>query len=168
MGIITLVLLGYNVVTGYEYLIETEQTRTEIASVEKETADERALAKELDERIDKIDLRTLDRRSRFINQQIKERALSFSTLLDDLERTLPNDVKLNTLNPTLDDEGNVRLTLSCISRKREGMTDFLNRLYEDAAFDKAFPRSERSEDGGTFRFDIDVLYLPPIGLETKK
>jgi len=168
MAVLTLILLGYNVVTGYEYLIETEQTRTEIASLEKETADERALAKQLAERIDRIDLRTLDRRSRFINQQIKERALSFSTLLDDLERTLPNDVKLTTLNPSVDDEGNVRLALSCISRKRDGMTDFLNRLYEDPSFEKAFPGSERSEEGGTFIFSIDVVYHPQVSLEATR
>jgi Tfp pilus assembly protein PilN len=160
MGLVTLVLLAYNVVTGYEYLIETKQTRAEIASIENETAGERKLAAELDERIDLIDLRTLDRRSRFINAQIKERAFSFSQLLDDLERTLPHDVKLTDLNPVFDDQGGIRLALSCLARKRDGMTDLLNRLYEDPKFEKAFPRSERIETDGSFRFNIEVEYLP--------
>ena len=160
MVLVTLILLGYNVITGYEYLIETEQTRAEIASLEKETAEERALAKTLDERIDQIDLRALDRRSRFINAQIKERAFSFSTLLDDMERTLPDDVRLLDLNPTFDDEGMIHLTLSCEARKRDGMTDLLNRFYSDPSFEDAFPRSERSEEGGIFKFSVEVKYLP--------
>lgn len=160
MALVTLVLLGYNVVTGYEYLIETEQTRTEIADLEKETADERALASTLSERIDQIDLRTLDGQSRFINEQIRERAFSFSQLLDDLERTLPHDVRLRDLNPTFDDKGNIRLALSCQARKRDGMTDLLNNLYADPVFDDAFPTNERAETDGTYSFGVNVSYLP--------
>ncbi len=160
MALITIVLLGYNVVTGYEYLIETEQTRAEIAALEAETTRERELAERLDARIETIDLRALDRKSRFINAQIKERAFSFSGLLDDLERTLPNDVRLIDLNPYFDDEGTIRLGLSCSARARDGMIDLLNQLYADASFEKAFPRNERIESDGTFSFQLDVEYLP--------
>jgi len=160
MAIATLVLLGYNVVTGYAYLTETEETRREIAQIEKETADERELAASLAERIDMIDLKALDRKSRFINGQIKERAFSFSALLDRLETTLPHDVKLLDLNPSFDDEGTIHLALSCVARKRDGMVALLDRLYKDAAFRKAFPRSERIESDGTFTFYVDVEYLP--------
>jgi len=168
MALITIVLLGYNVITGYEYLIETEQTRSEITALDEETARERELAKTLDARIETIDLRALDRKSRFINAQIKERAFSFSGLLDDLERTLPDDVRLVDLNPHFDDEGTIRLGLSCSARAREGMIDFLNRLYADASFEKAFPRNERIENDGTFSFQLDVEYLPDVAEEAQE
>jgi Tfp pilus assembly protein PilN len=160
MGLATLILLGYNVITGYEYLVETEQARGEIAELEKEAAGERTRAAELDARIEQIDLRALDLRSRFINAQIKERVFSFSGLLDDIENTLPHDVKLLSLNPTFDEEGTIRLSLACVARKRSGMLDLLDRLYADDSFQKAFPRSERAEPDGTYNFDIDVEYLP--------
>lgn len=160
MGLVTLVLFGYNVVTGYEYLIETEHTRAEIADLDKETAGERDRSKELEARIAAIDVPTLAGRSQFINAQIRERAFSFSALLDDVEEVLPHDVKLLDLNPMFDDKGTIRLALSCAARKRDGMTELLDRLYEDDAFDNAFPRSERVENDGTIRFYVDVEYLP--------
>jgi type IV pilus assembly protein PilN len=160
MGLITLVLFGYNVVTGYEYLIETEHTRAEIADLDRETASERERAKALEARIATIDVKALAGRSQFINAQIRERAFSFSALLDDMEQVLPHDVKLRDLNPVIDDKGKVRLTLSCVARKRDGMVEMLDRLYADEAFEHAFPRSERVEDDGTVHFQVDVEYLP--------
>jgi Tfp pilus assembly protein PilN len=160
MGLATLVLLGYNVVTGYEYLVETEHTRAEIAELDRETAGEHARAKELEARIATIDVRGLALRSQFVNAQIRERAFSFSELLDELERTLPHDVRLLNLNPMFDEDGTIRLALSCASRKRDGMIDLLNRLYEDESFTDAFPRTERIEADGTLLFFVDVNYLP--------
>ena len=117
-------------------------------------------AKELEARIATIDVPGLALRSQFVNAQIRERAFSFSELLDELERTLPHDVRLLDLNPTFDEDGTIRLSLSCAARKRDGMIDLLNRLIEDDSFADAFPRSERIETDGTLRFFVDVNYLP--------
>jgi Tfp pilus assembly protein PilN len=160
MILATVVLLGYNVITGYEYLIETEQTREEITALDKEAANERERSAQLATQIEEIDLRALDRRSRFINTQINERAFSFSALLDNLEKTLPDDVKLLDLNPSIDDKGEIRLSMSCVAREKGGMLDLLDRFYADDRFQKAFPRSERLDADGTYRFSIDVEYAP--------
>ena len=157
----TLILLAYNAITAYDYLVDTEETRGRIAALEAETDDESSRSLELLERVQAIDLRALDQQSRFINKQIKERAFSFSVLLDRLEKVMPDDVRLLNLNPSIDDNGTVYLGLSCVARKRDGMVDFLNQLYEDDAFREAFPRSERSEDG-LFKFSIEVQFLEEV------
>ncbi len=159
-GLITAILMVYNMQTAWRYLVETKQTRAQIATIEEDTANEKATAKALDAQLAKIDVRTLDSQARYINLQIRERAFSWSALMERLENVLPGDVRLLELNPTVEETGEVSLILSCATRKPDGMIVLIDRLFADPKFRNAFPSSIRTEQDGTKSFSVQVTYLP--------
>ncbi|MFA6958199.1 MAG: hypothetical protein WC538_20215 [Thermoanaerobaculia bacterium] len=168
-ALVALVLMSYNIATAWHYLVDTKEARTEIAALETETAHERETAESMEARIAAIDTVALDEKARFINSQIRERVFSWSSLMQRLETLLPGDVRLTTLNPTVEEDGTVQLSLSCVSRKSDGLVTLLDRLYADPAFKNAFPSSDNAQPDGTHRIEISTMYLPsgPVREVTK-
>jgi Tfp pilus assembly protein PilN len=154
------VLMTYNAATAWRYLVDTKETRAEITALDAETARERATADSMELRIAAIDAEELDEQARFINAQIRERAFSWSSLMERLEAVLPGDIRLTGLNPNVGEEGDVELALSCVSRKNDGLVVLLDRLYADPSFKNAFPSSDSAQPDGTHRIQIQTAYLP--------
>ncbi len=162
-----LVLMGYNVVTAYRYLVDTKSTRQEIAALEAETKREREMADSMERRIASIDAVSLERQAKYINSQIRERTFSWSTMISRLEALLPGDVRLTALNPSVDEVGNVQLTLECVSRRHDGLIVLLDRLYKNPAFKNAFPSTDSAQPDGTHILTVQTTYLPAT-VEVKK
>lgn len=159
-GLVALGLMAYNVATAYRYLVDTKETREEIAALEEETTRERATAETMERRIAAIDAASLDRQARFINAQIRERAFSWSSMMGALEALLPGDVKLVVLNPTVDEDGTVSLSLDCVSRRDDGLIVLLDRLYASKSFKDTFPSHDGAQPDGTHRLTLQTTYLP--------
>lgn len=166
-ALVALVLMVYNVLTAYRYLVDTKETRAEITAIDEEAARERALAETMEKRIAAIDAETLDEQARFINEQIRERAFSWSEMMTGLEALLPGDIRLTSLNPSVDEDGNVKLSLQCVSRNKDGLILLLDRLYASPSFGKSFPTNDAIEAGGLHRIAVETIYLPS-GREVKK
>jgi Tfp pilus assembly protein PilN len=152
--------MTYNVVTAWRYLVDTKETRAEIAALEAETARERSTADSMELRIAAIDAEELEKQARYINKQIRERAFSWSGLMEKLESLLPGDVRLTGLNPNVDDDGTVGISLSCVSRRADGLVVLLDRLYADKSFKNAFPSSDAAQPDGTHVFTVQTTYVP--------
>lgn len=155
-----LVLMTYNVATAWRYLVDTKESRGEIAKLEAEIARERSTADTLERRIASIDVEALDEQARYINTQIRERAFSWSALMERLETLLPGDVRLTGLNPNVGDDGSVSLSLSCVSRRTDGLVVLLDRLYASPSFKNAFPSSDNAQPDGMNRFVVQTTYIP--------
>jgi len=155
----SIVLLLNNVQTAIRYFSSTEQTRAEIARIQNETEAERANEKSVRDRISRVNLKSMNTQVKFINAQITERAFSWSSLLDDLERLIPRDVRLQSLDPSISKDGDVVLNLFCVSKREDGLVRLLNALFANPHFARPYPRQE-SMEGGQFRFTITVTYLP--------
>ncbi len=159
-GLVALVLMVYNVMTAYRYMVDTKEAREEMAAIDEEAARERALAETMEKRIAAIDAVALDSQARFINAQIRERAFSWSRMMSRLEELLPDDVRLTSLNPGIDEDGKVHIILQCISRRPDGLVVMLDRLYTNPAFGKSFPTSDTTGADGLHRINIDTTYVP--------
>lgn len=156
---VTGLLLFANVRAGYHYLVSTRDTRAEIETLEAETRREIAMRRTTEEKIRRVDLKTLSAESRYVNAQLAERAFSWSLLLDRLERVVPNGVRLTTLNPSIDDKGVTRLSLSCIAKDGDGLVDILNRMMASPYFRNPFPLAEQTREDGSRQFTLEVVYM---------
>lgn len=155
----SLVLLGNNIQTAIQYFSSTEETRAEIALIEKNAEAERVREKSARDRVARVNLKAMNTQVKFINSQLSERAFSWSALLDDLERLIPQDVRLQSLDPSIGKDGSVVLNLLCVSKNEDGLVRLLNAFFADPHFDQPFPRQEAVQDG-LFRFTITVKYSP--------
>lgn len=162
MGILTAFLLITNAQTYYRYKHETASTRAKIAEAEVQARRERERAQAVQHRLSNLDLARLDAQTRYINERLAERAFSWSTLLDELESVLPDDVRLISIAPAFVPSGPIKLTLQLQSRSANGMVETINRMHRDPQFARPFPSSE-AMTGETFDFNMTVDYLPPSG-----
>lgn len=166
LGVLTAILLAYNVQTAYHYFVNTAQTRAEIDALNIATRAEKSETIKINRVLGEIDTKRLGAEAQFINARIAERAFSWSQLLDRLERVFPNDVRVVSLNPKTEEKGPTHLEMTCTAKTQAGMVNLLNRLIANPHFAHAFPRAEQ-EQQGEYSFSVSVDYIPSLPGETE-
>ncbi|HJQ38369.1 MAG TPA: hypothetical protein VKB93_14625 [Thermoanaerobaculia bacterium] len=161
MSLVTAFLMLNNVETWYRYKHDTRSTSGKIDTIDAKIRDERQKQEIAQRRLRNLDLATLDAQTRFINAKLSERAFSWSTLLDELESILPQDVRLMTVGPTFNPDGTIQLALDLEAKSSTGMITTINRMNADPQFGNPFPDQETMVEGGLYRFNLRVQYLPP-------
>ena len=169
LSLLTAFLMLNNIETYYRYIHETRNTRAKIASVEAQTARERQREAEVQKNMRGLDLARLDAQTKFVNAKLAERAFSWSTLLDELESVLADNVRLLSINPSFTNKGPIELNLQFQSKSAEGMIVTINRMNADPQFRDVFPTSETAiPAGGGYSFTLVASYLPPpVGAAAK-
>lgn len=158
--LLTAALLAYNAQTAWRYFATTQETRAEIAKLEREIAKERERTAAAREALSRFDTTTLRARSTFVNERIAERAFSWSDLLDDLESVVPGDVRLTRLNPDPSPGGVYVISIDCLSKTEDGMVDLIQRLFASSKFARPTPTSESVGNEGIHHFTLKVEYRP--------
>lgn len=171
-----LLLLG-NVMLFWSYLSESQEKRTELASLASEIEAERARAAQLKERVAALDLEQYNRGVEYLNRKILERTFSWSLLFDNLARVMPNDVRISRLKPSgvidaeADRRGSVRveeegvtLQLQVEAKNEEAFSQFVDNLYtppfDYPDFSRETLADETEAPGGRIKYDLTVRYLP--------
>ena len=149
-----------NVETYYRYTRDTHSTRSKIASIEAQTQEERQREQSVLQRIKGLDLARLSAQTTFVNAKLGERAFSWSTLLDELESVLSDDVRLVSVAPTFDENG-IQLSLEFVSKSANGMVKTVNRMNADPQFLHPFPSTQAVLESGGYSFSLTVQYMPP-------
>ncbi len=160
MSLVTAFLMLNNVETYYRYTRDTHSTRTKIASIEAQTQQERQREQNVQQRTKGLDLRRLSAQTTFVNAKLAERAFSWSTLLDELESVLVDDVRLVTVAPTFADN-RIQLSLDFVSKSADGMIKTINRMNADPQFLHPFPSNQSAIETGGYSFNLTVQYVPP-------
>ena len=160
MSLLTAFLMLNNIETYYRYTHETQSTRAKIADLEKQTQRERDLEQAAQARLRTLDLNMLDNQTKFVNTKLYERAFSWSTLLDELESVLADDVRLLSIAPGFNEDGTVTLSMSFESKSGTGMIDTIDAMHRDPQFMKPFPSGE-SVANGIYSFNLTAGYIPP-------
>jgi Tfp pilus assembly protein PilN len=98
-----------------------------------------------------IDAKQLDRISmsaREVNDIIGQRLFSWTELLNRLETTMPDEVRITSLRPQVGRDGVITLQMSIIGRSLEDIAAFIAALEATPAFSDVYPRENtRMEDG---------------------
>jgi type IV pilus assembly protein PilN len=161
MSLIAAFLMLNNVETYYRYKRDTRSTVTKIAALEAQTTKEREADQRLQQRIQGLDLGRLGAQTKFVNAKLSERAFSWSTLLDELESVLADDVRLVSVTPRFNADSTINLALDFRSKSADGMIRTINRMHADPQFRNPFPTNQSVVDEGGYSFFLTVQYLPP-------
>jgi type IV pilus assembly protein PilN len=160
LSLLAAFLMLNNVETYYRYTRDTQSTRTKIASLEAQTVLERQREESVQQRIKGLDLGRLAAQTSFVNARLAERAFSWSTLLDELESVLADDVRLVSVVPRFGADGTIQLSLEFLSKSGDGMIRTINKMYSDPQFRNPFPGRQAVVEGG-YSFNLTVQYVPP-------
>jgi Tfp pilus assembly protein PilN len=168
----SLLLLG-NVMLFWSYLSESEEKRTELASLTTEIEAERARGAQLKERVANRNLEEYNLRVQYLNRKILERTFSWSLLFDNIARVMPSDVRITRLKPSgvidqkadrrssvsVEEEG-ITLQIQGEAKNDEAFLNFVENLFTPPFGDPDFSRETLDEEGNRIKFDLTVKYLP--------
>lgn len=123
--------------------------------------------------LDVTQLRAVSGAANEANALIQRRTFSWTALFNQLETTLPPDVRLVEVQPQADDQGRLLLSLTVVSRKIEDLDTFIRGLEATGAFRGVVSRSDEALDDGTIESNLQGYYAavaagtPPAASEPR-
>jgi Tfp pilus assembly protein PilN len=110
-----------------------------------------------------VDTRQVDRISgeaKLANDLIDRRVFSWTELFNTFEKTLPPDVRITAVRPTLDPQGRILLTMNVVSRGVDDVNQFMENLEGTGAFAGLLSREERMNPEGLLEAALESVYAP--------
>jgi Tfp pilus assembly protein PilN len=141
---------------------ETEQG-TSASRDESRASELRAAAVKLRNSVDAKQIERASAEARQANDLIDRRTFSWTELFNAFEKTLPDDVRITTVQPDVD-QGKFRVRIGVVARGVEDINTFMNNLQTTGMFRPVGSAvSERFNENGEVVADLGVEYAPPIG-----
>jgi Tfp pilus assembly protein PilN len=109
--------------------------------------------------IDEAELKVVAAAAREANALIDQRTFSWTALFNHLEDTLPPDVMLVSVRPSLQN-GVSRVSLVVLGRKTEDVDEFMEKLEATGVFEHVLPRNQERTDDGLLRQTLEADYVP--------
>ena len=105
-------------------------------------------------------------KKRYWNAQLSRRSLSWTQLINDLQKIMPNRAFLNSVQPELTPDNRVKLKLVITGEKPENARELQQRMETSSRFRGPWIASEAPEAGKQgmppmYKFEIDSDYIPP-------
>ena len=110
-----------------------------------------------------IDFASIDARE--ANDLIDRRTFSWTDLFNRFEATLPDDVRITTVRPSIQNEG-FGLRIGVIARTPDDINMFLENLDATGAFRNTFSAEEHTDEQNQLNATLECVYLPEVGHAT--
>jgi Tfp pilus assembly protein PilN len=169
LGLIV-VLVVVVVITGYNVnRIITLSARNTALATEAGQADARATAlrqsaAHIRAGIDQKELDAVSAAAREANGLISHRTFSWTELFNRFESTLPPDVRITAVTPTIAVDGSITLDVSVVARRVEDVNTFMNRLEGTGAFLRLLSRNEHWGEDGLLQANLESTYVPHVAV----
>ncbi|HTI42399.1 MAG TPA: PilN domain-containing protein [Vicinamibacterales bacterium] len=131
------------------------------AESEREAARLRREAARIRAQINAKELESVANAAREANGIIDQRAFSWSELFDQLEQTLPDDVRITAVDPTLTKEGEFIIQIAVEARRSEDVDQFIEALEKTGSFRDLITPTEATDDDGLLKAVIRGSYIRP-------
>ena len=156
-AVIVLALTAVNVFR----MVTLSRQNTELSSrINRDHAEADALSKmatDILRRIDKDELQLVVDSAREANALIDQRTFSWTAFFNRIEATMPPDVMLSAVRPTIRD-GVTRVTMTVIARRAEDIDEFMEKLEATGAFEEVVPSQQDRTDEGLYRVAVESIY----------
>lgn len=129
-----------------------------IAEANKRSAELSAEAQRIRQALNQQDLTTVQAAARQANELIERRAFSWTALFNHFENTLPPSVRITAVQPQVDNEGRLVLSITAVSRQVEDLQRFIDQMEDSGAFTSTLARAESIEEDGSRRTQIQGFY----------
>jgi Tfp pilus assembly protein PilN len=159
-AIAVLALTAFNVTR----IIRLSRQNTELsARVSRDQTEAERLTREataIRRSIDQDELAVVAAAAREANELIDQRTFSWTAFFNYIEATLPPDVMLLAVRPTVRD-ATTRITMTVLSRRTEDIDEFIEKLEATGAFENVLPAQTDPTDEGLQRAVLESVYTGP-------
>jgi type IV pilus assembly protein PilN len=158
-SILTLALLVVTIMGWFS----ARRDHLTIAAYEAQIAQRDQTRRRAEEFLNQPQNRATRDQSQFINELIERKSLSWTRVLEDLEKVMPARVHLVSIHPELDEDNQLKLKMVVGGDSRERAIELARRMEESQRFSQTRIESEHSASlgsGDAVNFDINGIYLP--------
>ena len=98
--------------------------------------------------------------AREANIIIGQRLFSWTDLLNRLENTLPDNVRITALRPSVARDGTIKVTMTVNAQGVDDIEQFMANLEETTAFSDVYPLDDEPAEDGGVRASLEGIYAP--------
>ena len=160
IGVLAVLVLALTLFNAVQLVQLTASQRTlgrRAADAEREAARLRTEATRIRGQINQKELEIVAMAAREANSIIDRRAFSWTELLTQLEATLPDDVRITTVQPRLDKDV-FKVGLIAEARRAEDVAAFIEALEKTGTFRNVVPLEQQTDDDGLIQVAIEGEY----------
>ena len=157
VAILLVVLTAWNVYT----VVRLSRANTELSSrVNQDHAEAeqlRKMATDIRRKINQEELQQVVSAAREANSLIDQRTFSWTAFFNRIESTMPPDVMLTSVRPSIKD-GVTRVAMIVIGRRAEDIDEFIEKLEATGSFEDIVPSQTDYTDDGLRRVLVESVY----------
>jgi len=161
LGLAALVILALTVFNVAQVTSLTRRNAGLSGSVgqaETEAAELRQKAARARGQVDRQRLQAVLEASQEANRLIDRRVFSWTGLLNQLETTLPPDVRIQTIRPSTDDDV-LTIAMTVFARRPEDIDTFIERLEGTGSFRNVVPKQDTTTPEGLLEVLLEGQYI---------
>ena len=160
-GVIAIGVAAFSVQQILSLSAKRTELRGRIAQAEAATNRANVEAATIRKTINDRALRSLALSTTQANRLIDERTFSWTVFFDIIGKTLPDDVRIDSVAPSIDKDG-VLVFMTIVSKRTDDLATFIERLQSTGAFYDVLPQQEDSTEDGSRRTTVVARYLSPV------
>jgi type IV pilus assembly protein PilN len=168
LGAAALLILGLTAFNVVELRALTERQTGLLGRVddaERQAAKLRVDAVQARRSVNRVELDRVAAAAREANALIDQRTFSWTELLNRLEATLPPDVRVQSIQPATDKQGNLSVAMMVVGRRAEDIEQFIEQLEGTGAFQHVVSLTETTNIQGLLEVGLEGRYAPRPGRE---
>jgi len=157
---VVLLATGFNVVQVLRYSNSNTELVQRAQDDERRAAELRRSAQTLRASVDVAQVDSVSIDARQANDLIERRTFSWTELFNRFEHTLPDDVRITGVRPTVDKDRRIVLAVSVLARGVDDVNRFMENLDQTRAFGELHSRQETVTDSGQIESSLEMVYEP--------
>lgn len=153
----------FNVTSVLRYSRSDTQLAGEAQRDESRAADLRRQAAKLRATVDPKQIEYASNEARQANALIDRRTFSWTELFNRFETTLPDDVRITTVRPTIDKDRGIVLQINVAARGVQDVEKFIDNLDATKVFTGLLTLEDHYDEQGVLMASLEAVYKPELG-----
>jgi len=163
LGIAALIVAAATIFNLTQIVVLTRRQSTlsgQADAAETRAAELRAQAARTRQAVNAKELETITGDAREANILIDQRLFSWTDLLSRLESTLPDNVRITALRPSVARDGTIKVTMTVTAEGVDDIEQFMANLEQTTAFSDVYPLDDEPAEEGGVRASLEGMYVP--------
>ncbi len=163
LGLAALIVLALTIFNLTQIVLLTgrqSSLSSQAAAASTRATELRAQAARTRQTVNPKELDAISGAAREANTIIGQRLFSWTDLLNRLENTLPENVRITALRPSVERDGSITVTMTVNAQGVDDIEQFMANLEETTAFSEVYPLDDEPAEDGGVRASLEGKYAP--------
>jgi type IV pilus assembly protein PilN len=160
LSIITLALVATTISNG----LAARRDHADMTDLKAKIAQRDRTRQQAEDFLNRPQNRSTRDQSQYLNELIERKALSWTRVLEDMEKVMPGRVHLVAIQPKIDEDNQLALSLQVAGDSRDRAIELAKRMEDSRRFAQTYIEGETSQApsarGDNIQVTIHAIYIP--------